>query len=73
MTTYSYIGRCKCGAIVAATIDEPARKRQVAQDVAEMIRDGLAVERVDSDVVRVRFSRCTCEEVAESLPMFPES
>lgn len=73
MSEYAYIGRCKCGALVAATVDNPERKRQVAQDVAEFIRDGLAVERVDSDVVRVQFSRCTCEVEAESLPMFPES
>lgn len=41
---YSYIGRAWCGCVVAARLDRGDSR--TASAVAEMIRDGLTVERV---------------------------
>lgn len=41
---YSYIGRAWCGCVVAARVDRGDKR--TADFVAEMIRDGLVVERV---------------------------
>jgi len=70
MSDYAYVGRCKCNHIVAAILDRPERKREVAKEVATMIKEGLTVERVDSEVVRVQFHRCTCTDDNGQLPMF---
>lgn len=52
--TPSYIARCECGcgAIVMATVDTPERANEVAQEVAECIRAGCAVQRVTVSQVR---------------------
>lgn len=63
----SYIGRCKgCGRIVAAVLDNPDHAKSVAKDVASFIRDGLIVERVESQVVRDLFQSCACRRKPES-------
>jgi hypothetical protein len=61
-TGYSYIGRCECGEMVAAIVDNPERSREVAKQVSDWIRDGLTIERVTHDVVRSSFSHCRCAE-----------
>lgn len=62
-TSMSYVGYCKgCRALCAAAIDDPERPSEVAGHVAQMIRDGLTVQRVDSEVVRSEFRRCECYE-----------
>lgn len=47
---YAYIGRAKCGCVVAAAVDEG--DRATAKDVAEFIEAGLTVERVTVRYVR---------------------
>lgn len=59
---YSYIGRCKCGEMVTAVVDNPERPREVARLVGNWLRDGLTIERVTHDVVRSSFSHCRCAE-----------
>ena len=58
---YSYIGRCRgCGALCAAASDDIEDVKHVAKAVAEWIREGLIIEHVPSDVVRIEFSECQC-------------
>ena len=69
-TAKCYIGRCKCGAIVAATVADPPSEvkqenivkwqRRVAKDVAEFIREGLTIEQKTVEEVRSQFGNCTC-------------
>jgi len=56
----AYVGRCKCGNVVAAAMDEPAYVKDNAKEVARWIRDGLTVERLDVDAVRIQLHSCTC-------------
>lgn len=60
--THSYIGRCKCGAVLAVTADMPDNLKSTAQAVADMIKAGLMIERVPFDYVREHFGGCTCEK-----------
>lgn len=55
-----YVGRCKCGSIVAAVVDVPGQEKDTAKDVAGFIKDGLKVEQMETDQVRVTLGRCTC-------------
>lgn len=72
-----YVGRCKCGGIAAAVVAEaewmtdPAKRRhyetvEVAKDVAAFVREGLTIETMDVEQVRLQFGSCTCHE--KTLP-----
>lgn len=64
----AYAGRVPgCGCLVAATIDNPERKKEVAKFVQEMIADGLEVSRVDSEEVRLIMQDCTHDEGQANL------
>jgi len=56
----SYVGRKQCGCLVFAVVDVPGREKETAKDVAEAIRDGLTIERVTTEYVRVNFTSCKC-------------
>lgn len=56
----AYIAICKCGATVAATLDDPNHRDDVARHVFEWIKEGYVVERVDSDSVKKLFEPCRC-------------
>ena len=68
-----YVGRCKCGGILAAVVAEaewmtdPAKRRhyetvEVAKDVADFVREGLTIETMEVEQVRLEFGSCTCHE-----------
>ena len=71
--TKCYVGRCKCGEIMAAVIAEapwmtdPAKRHhyetvQVAKDVADFVREGLTIDTIDSETVRLAFGgKCKCQ------------
>lgn len=62
-TRMAYIARTSCcNAVVAATMDDPAHKRDVSRAVSRWIRDGFTVERVPSDQVGALFGVCTCDQ-----------
>lgn len=66
--TMAYAGRVPgCGCLVAATIDNPERKKDVAKFVQEMIRDGLEVSRVDTEEVRLTMQTCVHGEGQDDL------
>ena len=61
--SFCYVGRCRgCNQVVAAVVadmpDYPPK--EVARDVAGFIREGLVVEKMDTEQVRTTFHRCTC-------------
>jgi hypothetical protein len=58
----AYVGIKACGCIVAATVDNPQHKREVAKDIAGFIRQGLSVERITVERVRKELKRCECED-----------
>ena len=60
--THAYIGRCpECSAIHGAIADTPSDKRWVAKMVADMIRDGLNVERVPfGQHAPIKLDGCGC-------------
>lgn len=52
-TVHAYIGRATgCGCIRSAVVDKPSDPAWTAGHVADMVRDGLAVERVPVEAVR---------------------
>lgn len=55
-----YIGRCKCGSIVAAVVAEGDKKR-VAKDVAEFIEEGLTIEQMDTED-GIHIQACKCKQ-----------
>lgn len=59
---------CECGGMTFACVDEPnmsaERKRNVAKDIAGLIRQGRSVER--STVGQVRAAKWMCQKRAHS-------
>ncbi len=65
-----YVGRCKCGRIVAACASDSEfiDAKAVARWIAGFIKDGLTVKQMDSEQVRAALRRCECKDIAESAP-----
>jgi hypothetical protein len=59
MSDFAYVAIHECGRIVAASVDDPDHKREVARDIGGWIRRGEAVERLPLDQVR-KAAWCTC-------------
>lgn len=64
--TLSYIARCNggCGGIRFAIVDDPARSKDTAKEVAKVITQGYTIERATSQEVRSGWG-CRCEGSAE--------
>ena len=62
----AYVGRCECGHIVAAAMDEPAYRKDNAMEIARWMRSGLTIERMDVDEVRTYLHSCTCPAKARA-------
>lgn len=59
--TMAYAGYCPdCGRMVAASVDTPTSRKDTAKFVAELIRDGVRVERIA--VLAVRASAWGCSD-----------
>jgi hypothetical protein len=59
----AYIGRRECGNCVAAAVDDPGHKKDTADFVRDMIKEGLAVERVTVTEGRDALcGKCDCPE-----------
>jgi hypothetical protein len=55
------VGRCPgCHSLVFACVDDPKWKKETAKDVAQAIKDGLEISRVDTETVRVEMKGCSC-------------
>ena len=60
MSQEAYITRhAACGKIMAAIVDNPQHKREVAKEVGNWIRSGDSVERMELEQVRKQ-DFCTC-------------
>ena len=62
-----YVGRCKCRNVVAACATDSIdiSKKEVAKFVAGFIKDGLTVEQMDTENVRVVLQKCVCQPELE--------
>ena len=58
----SYIGRKKCGCMVAAIVDDGSNLKEVSNTVAEFIVSGLTVERTTVGYVRANLNTCRHKE-----------
>jgi hypothetical protein len=59
---FNYIGQCpQCSAYCVVVVDDPDDAKFTGQTVANMIKDGLMVTRVDNDFVRANFGHCDCK------------
>jgi len=56
--SYSYIGRKTCGCIVTAFVDNPEHKKDLGNEIARWIKEGLKVERVTCQYVRDNMKKC---------------
>ncbi len=64
--THCYVGRATCGHIRAVIIDDPKNAKNVAKFCGQMIRDGLAVERMTVVAFKADESFASeCETCAE--------
>lgn len=59
----SYIGRTKCGCIVAAIVNDGSNLKEVGETVAEFIVSGLTIERTTVGFVRANWNTCRHEDV----------
>jgi hypothetical protein len=51
--TFTYTAKCPaCGKIVAASVDDEAYRKGVADSVARWVRDGLEISRVEHASIR---------------------
>ena len=70
--THDYVARLKCGCIVALVADVPGFEKETAKSVAELIRDGCAVERVErtSQVIQSITAEgigCHCQQIQQPV------
>lgn len=57
----AYIGRKKCGCVVAICVDEPNDKKFTGKIVAEYIADGMTVEHVELSKGVDMLKSCKCQ------------
>lgn len=68
----AYIARCKCGAIIMATVDKPELSEDNAKEIAACIRQGYVIERTTVGHVReMDWMDCTCN--SEATRKFPRA
>jgi hypothetical protein len=59
-----YAGKKQCGCVVFACVDDPDDKDDVAEWIADAIKDGLTIEHVESDE-GPRLQTCKCGQTAD--------
>lgn len=72
--THAYVARmpeCRClvAAIVAAIPGDKVWQKEVSKEVGKWIRDGLIVERVPNEQVRVEFCECVHQKKPETMKL----
>lgn len=66
----AYVGRKSCGCIVCAIVDVPNMKKEIAEDLSNWVLDGLTIDRVPVDEVRVAFTADCTHKNNKQLSMF---
>lgn len=64
---FCYVGTTACGCMVAACVDSPELKKDVARFVKECVEDGLTVSRIPTEEVRGKLKRCKCAEQKQKI------
>ncbi len=67
--THCYIGKSKCGCVVAACVDLPMEPKWTAEALAEFIADGFTIERVTIDDARLKLNGCVCDGQQTTLKL----
>ncbi len=62
--TPAYIGRAKCGCVIAAVVDDGTDLKMVSKHVADFVKGGLAVELTTVGYVRENWGH-KCEKKAK--------
>ena len=62
-----YVAKKSCGCIVAAIIDHPSLRLEIANTLGEWIKRGLTIERVPDEMVRNHFNSNPCEHEKEDF------
>ena len=62
----AYIARAKCNCIKMAIADNPKRLEEIANELADCIKDGLIIERVSMDYVKKNFT-LECAECKKNI------
>lgn len=65
----AYVGKKKCGCIVAAIVDDGSER--VATALRDWVRDGLTVERTTAADVRQNFVEEPCPHEPQQLALLP--
>lgn len=65
-----YIAKRSCGCIVGGHMDRGQNRKVIANWVAAWIKDGLTVENIEADEVRVLTSACEHERRDDIGPLF---
>lgn len=63
----SYIGRKKCGCMVAVIVDDGHNIKEVSKTVAEFITSGLTVERSTVGYARANLDICRHKETTNGI------
>jgi hypothetical protein len=64
--THCYIGIKPCGCTVAACADYPDWKDDTAEAVADYIKSGYRVERIETRSAKLRICNCNCDSGGDS-------
>ena len=65
-----YVGILPCGCMVAWVYDNGEHPKDVAESVAEFIKNGYSVERANTDEIRPKLGPCKCKKFANSSGLF---
>lgn len=69
MSEMTYIATCpECGRIIAAAVDAPEMRGEVAKEVADWIRRGFPVSRMTCEEARAA-EWCTCRRKTNGAPV----
>lgn len=63
--THAYIGTKPCGCTVAATVIKPEWAKDTAKTIADWVKRGYSVDRVEVGDARLRLKSCDCPKPAK--------
>lgn len=65
----AYAGRCKCGQVVGVIALNDRHREDIADTLAEWVRDGLTIEQMSVSEAREAFGTCRCNESPHQAPL----
>jgi hypothetical protein len=65
--THAYVGIKPCGCLVAAIVDRPELKGDIAKETGSWLRRGWTVDRLELAEVRPRLKACECPKPVRAV------